>query len=73
MLNSVDFYRRKQYWEQFCRECYEAGANPLPILRKLYPNLRFGWSCNSHTEAEFYINSVIWHAPDEKFVVWGNI
>ena len=70
-MNSVHFYKNKKFWEQFCNSCYEVGINPLPILRKLYPNIPFGYSCVSyHDSNSWYDRMVIYYHPNKKFYVW---
>ena len=69
------FLTNKNFLEQLCSRSYKQGVNPLPFLRKLFPDLPFRWSGMSLTECyqtgTFYIGCVVWHAPDEKFVVWS--
>lgn len=68
------FLEEKELWEFFCNRMYELGENPLPIMRKLFPNLHFSWTFKSpeemHAEGQFFRGTVVWHEPDRKFVVW---
>jgi len=70
------FLEKKQFIEDLCKRSYKQGVNPLPFLRRLFPDLPFRWSGLSLTECyqtgTYYVGCIVWHAPDKKFIVWSD-